>query len=163
MSSNIVNQVAYLRTSREFPEDLHQIAVESNKSYVDVANAVNSRTIGIYPVNRPAITGNTFFITNQRQQTLRQVYTFTSVSTPIPTGFKLANISQVVQMYGTYSDGTNTYGLIAGTSAAIAGQISFYIALNGSSSSSDNITFLSGAGSPSLTTGIIVIEWISNI
>ena len=151
-----MNQVAYLRTSRQFPEDPHQMAVESNKSYVDIANAVNSRTIGIYPVNRPAITGNTFFITNQRQQTLRQVYIFTSITTPIPTGFVLSNISQVSQMYGTYTDGINTYGLIPGSSATIGGQITFYI-------DHDSITFVNGGGSPTVTSGIIVLEWISNI
>lgn len=162
MSSNIVNQVAYLRTSREFPEDLHQIAVESNKSYVDVANAVNARTIGLYPTNRPAITGNSYFITNQRQQTLRQVYPFTSVGSTIPIGFKLTSISQIVLMFGTYTDGTNTYGLIPASSVAIAGQISFYVALN-ASPTSDVITFVSGAGAPTVSSGLIVLEWISRI
>ena len=155
-----LQQAPYLREQRQFPNtELKALSNQVDHAYIDIASKVNARIIGTYAVNFPIITGESWFLSGEpkRQQTLRQVYTFTSVSTPIPTGFKLANISQVVQMYGTYSDGTNTYGLIAGTSAAIAGQISFYIALNGSSSSSDNITFLSGAGSPSLTTGIIVI------
>jgi hypothetical protein len=156
MSSNVINQVAYLRTSRQFPEELHQLAVESNKSYIDVANAVNSRTIGIYPKNRPAITGNNFFITNQRQQTLRQVYIVASTLTPIPTGFALSGIYQVSQMYGTYTDGTNTYGLIPGSNVAITGQICFYI-------NADSITFIDGGGTPTVTSGLIVLEWISNI
>ena len=54
MSSNLINQVAYLRTSREFPEELHQLTVEINKTYVDIANAVNARVIGLFPTNRPA-------------------------------------------------------------------------------------------------------------
>ena len=79
MSSNIINQVAYLRTSREFPEELHQLSVEINKMYVDVAGAVNERTIGLFPVNRPSQTGNSYYIfQNRKQQTLRQVYTFTA-------------------------------------------------------------------------------------
>jgi hypothetical protein len=165
MSANIVNQVAYLRTSREFPEEIHQLAVESNKSYVDVANAVNARTIGIYPTNRPAITGNSYFLLNQRQQTLRQVYVFDSTiftSGTIPIGFKIANISQIVLMFGTYTDGTNVYGLIPSSNVAITGQISFYIAQN-ASPMSDVITFVSGAGAPSVTSGLIVLEWISRV
>jgi hypothetical protein len=32
MSNNIVNQMPYLRTSRNFPVDLQQLVVEVNKS-----------------------------------------------------------------------------------------------------------------------------------
>ncbi len=161
MTANIINTSAYLRTSREFPEELHQLCVESNKSYVDVANAVNARTIGIYAANRSAITGNVYFITTLRQSSLRQIYYFTSTS-PIPCGFKIGNISMIANMYGTYTDGTNIYGLIAATTVAIAGQISFYIA-PAASPTSDNITFVVDGGAPALTSGIITIEWISNI
>jgi len=80
MSANVVNQVAYLRTTREFPEEIHQLSVEINKCYVDIASAVNNRTISIFPKNRPAVNGENWFITNQRQQGFRQIYTFTSGS-----------------------------------------------------------------------------------
>lgn len=157
--NNIVNQVAFLRTSREFPEDLHQLAVESNKSYVDVANAVNARTIGIFPVNQAAITGNSYFITNQRQQTLRQVFTFTS-TTAITHGINgTAGItpSQFVHCYGNYTNGTNGFGLIWGTSGGpIPNQISFYL-------TSTQIIFIVDAGAPALTSGRIVLEWLSAI
>lgn len=161
--NNITNQVAFLRTSREFPEDLHQMSVESNKAYVDVANAVNSRTIGLYPANVSAITGNSFFLTNRRQQSLRQIYSFTS-TTNIKLGFKLDNFSRVVFMSGTYTDGTNTYGLIPASTVSITGQISFYL-LATSDPKSDEIAFVVDASpsTPTLTSGIIIIEWLSNI
>ncbi len=154
MTANVANQVAFLRTSREYPEDPHMLSVEVNKTYLDIAQAVNNRTIGIYPVNRPVITGNNYFITgSQRQQSLRQFYSFSGTSA-IPHGINLSQISRFVQKYGDYTDGTNWYGLMATTNIAIPGQISFYL-------DPTNINFLIGAGAPSLTTGTINLEWIS--
>lgn len=163
MSSNVINTSPYLRTSREYPQDdAHQLSVEVNKTYVDVANAVNTRTIGLYPTLRPAITGNSYFFTSQRQQSLRQVYTFTSAAN-INLGFKLSSISRIIQMYGTYTSGTATYGLIPGTSVAITGQISFYTDVNGASTTSDVVKFVVDGAAPALATGVIVVEWIANV
>jgi hypothetical protein len=156
MSTNVVNQVAFLRTSREFPEELRQLSVETNKSYIDIAAAVNSRVIGIYPTTRSAITGESWFLNNnQRQQTLRQVYTFTTTAS-ITHGIPITNPSQFTNCFGSYTNGTNSFGLIFGTSVAIAGQISFYL-------TSTQIIFLVGAGAPALTSGTIVIQWLSSV
>ncbi len=154
MSTNVVNQVAYLRTSREFPIEVDQLAIEINKAYVDTANAVNSRIIAIFPVNRPAINGEAWFLNgNQKQQALRQVFTFTA-TTAINHGILVIDPAQFIRCFGSYTDGTNTYGLIFATSVAIAGQIGFYI-------TSTQIIFTLGAGAPVLTKGTIVLEWLS--
>lgn len=155
MTNNVINQIPFLRTSREFPEDIHNLVVEVNKSYLEIASAVNSRTIGLFPTNRPAITGESFYFSTQRQQTLRQLYSVTSTAN-IPHGIKVSQTAGFTRMYGQFTDGTNWYGFIAGSSTAIAGQISFYI-------TSTNIVFVSGAGAPTLTTGSIVLEWASDI
>lgn len=157
MSSNIVNQVPYLKTSREFPPEINKVAVILTRSYVEIADAINLRTIGIFPTNRPAITGNNYFVfQNKRQQSLRQTYVFTSVATPIPHQIVLHDVAYIAAMYGQWTNGTNWYGLIAGSSVAIAGQRSFYL-------DPTNIVFLSGAGAPAFVKGIIVIEWISQV
>ena len=154
MATNVVNQVAFLRTSREFPEEMHQLTVEVNKAYVDTANAVNNKIIGIFPVNRPAINGESWFLVgNQRQQGLRQVYTFTSTSS-INHGLTNITPGNFIRCFGSYTDNTSTYGLVFGTSVAVAGQIGFYV-------TSTQIVFTSGAGAPSLSSGTIVLEWIS--
>jgi len=154
MTTNVVNQVPYLRTSREFPEQIEQLAVEINKSYIDTANAVNNRTISIFPTSRPAVNGESWFLTNnQKQEALRQVFTFTSTAS-IPHNIKNVVPGQFLRGIGTYTNGTNTFGLIYGTSVAIAGQISFYV-------TSTNIVFVVGAGAPALTSGRIVLEWLS--
>lgn len=155
MSANVVNKSPYLRTSRTFPkDDAGLLSVELDKSYVDIAQNVNNRTIGLYPVTTPAITGNSYFITSQRQQSVRQIYTFTS-TTAIPHDINIAELSYLVSMYGQYLDTTGKWdGLIAGSPTAIAGQISFY--LDGT-----NINFVSGAGAPTISKGIIILEWLS--
>lgn len=154
MSTNVVNQVPYLRTSRDFPTEIEQLTVEINKAYVDTANAVNNRIISLFPTTRPAINGESWFITNnQRQQGFRQVYAFTTTAN-IAHGINFVNVERFTRNYGEFTDGTNWYGLINGSNVAIAGQISFYV-------TPTNIVFLTGGGAPALTKGNIVLEWIS--
>lgn len=156
MSSNITNQVAYLRASRDFPKDMSTLSIELSKSYIDIANAVNTRTIGIYSVTKSAITGNSWYIqNNQKQQSLRQIYPFTTIGN-IPHNLDLSQVDFVSpNSYGSFSDGTNFYGVIFGSNVAIAGQISFYI-------TPTDIVILSGGGSPTISSGIIVLEYLSN-
>jgi hypothetical protein len=155
MSTNITNQVAYLRTSRSFPEDIHELSFEINKTYVDIANTVNSRTIGIFPFNSSAQTGEKWFFTSQGQAGFRQIYSFTSAGN-VPHGLQLRSINQFTKCSGSYTDGTNWYGAIFGSNVAISGQISFYI-------TPKNIVILAGAGTPTISKGSIVLEWLSQI
>lgn len=158
MTTNVVNQVSYLRTTRQFPyDDIRQLSVEINKAHVDIANAVNTRIISIFPTTQPAINGEEWFLTNnQKQQGFRKVYTFSSTSN-IAHGVNVIVPGQFIRCFGSYTDGTNTYGLIFGSNSAstIPGQISFYI-------TNTNIVFVVGAAAPSVASGTIVIEWISS-
>ena len=132
-----------------------------NKSYLDVANAVNNRTIGIYPKNTSAIGGESWFITSQKQQNLRQVYTFTAAGN-IPHGLNFEFIERFTKCQGAYTDGTNWYGVIFGSSVAIPGQVSFYITPF-TVPGTGNIVVLLGAGAPAITSGTIVLEWLSQV
>ena len=166
MSTNVVNQTAYIPTSRNFPPEAKQLTVEVTRAYIDIANAVNFRTIGIYSINKPAINGESWFLSpDRRQQALRQVYILPSGTvngTTIDIGFKINSISQFTsRCYGSFTDGTNWYGLIYASNVAIAGQVSFYVAANAANSQSDRITILVGAGAPAITSGFIVLEWTS--
>lgn len=144
-------------TSRKFPKELDELAFQVNTAYVDTAKSVNDRSIGIYPSSSPGITGNKWYINAGKVQSeLRRVYTFTTTAS-IDHHIDLDNIDLFSDMYGTYTDGTNWYGLIAGSNVAIAGQISFYI-------TPTQIVFLTGAGAPPVTadfSGSIVLAWIS--
>jgi hypothetical protein len=163
MSTNVVNTVAYLRTSRDFKNE-EDLPVILDKMYIDVANAVNNRTIGIFPTTRPAIGGESWFIrNNQRQQNFRQVYLFTTTAS-IDIGFKISSISRFTKPHGEYlGTSGDWYGLINGTPTAIPGQISFYLHVNASSKTSDQIIFVVDGAAPALASGTIVLEWLSAV
>lgn len=153
--SNIINSVAYLRNSREFSNDLDTLCRDISKAYIDIANAVNVRTIGIFAINRSSITGESWYLTSQKQQTLRQVYTFTAAGN-VPHGLNFDEINRFTKPQGSFTDGTNYYGAIYASNTAIAGQVSFYL-------TPTNIVILSGAGAPTIVSGLLVIEWLSDV
>jgi hypothetical protein len=154
MSTNVTNSAPYLRTSRNFPFEIQPLVVEVNRSYLDIASKVNERTIGVFPTNTPAITGERWFLTTSAQQTLRQIYPFTATGN-IPHGINFSNVSQFTKCSGSYTDTTNWYGAIYASSLAITGQVSFYV-------TPTNIVVLAGAGAPTISTGTIVLEWTTN-
>lgn len=146
---------SYLRTTRDFPDNPQALRMELIKMYNDVANGVNSRSIGLYPDTRGAVTGNAWFIQGQKHQTVRQVYTFTAAGN-IAHGLNWNSVIAISpESYGTFTDGTNWYGAIYAGSTAIVDQVSFYV-------TPTNIVVLAGAGAPSITSGYVVLEWISN-
>jgi hypothetical protein len=164
---NIVNTVPYIKTSRDFPNDADNLSQELDKSYIEIAQAVNLRIIGLFSVNRPAITGESWFLNKPRQQTLRQVYIvpagITTGST-IDLGFKIDQIYEFSpKCYGSYTDGTDSYGLIFASNTPITGQISFYLHVNAASTVSDQIVFVVDGAAPAITSGLVIIEWISDV
>lgn len=153
--NSVVNSVPYLKNSREFPEDAENLSTELDKTYIEIAQAVNLRTIGLYSINKPSITGNSYFLTSSRRQTLRQVYVF-STTVPINHGIRDIFPIDFTNCTGTYTDGTNSYGIIWGSNGAIPNQINFYL-------TTTQIIFVVDAGAPVLTSGRIILEWISAV
>jgi hypothetical protein len=152
----LLNRAPYQRTSRNFPDDVSTLSREINKAYLEIAANINVRTIGVFPTNVAMVTGETwYFDKNQKQQSLRQAFFFTSTAS-IPHGLNFSRLSVFSRCFGEYTDGTNWYGLINGTSVAIPGQISFYV-------DPTNIVFVLGVGAPVLSKGNIVLEWISDV
>lgn len=157
MTTNALNQSPFLRTSRNFPQEAQPLAVEVNRSYLEIADKMNDRTIGLFPTTRSGQNGEKWYITgNKAQEAFRQVYPFTTTAN-IPHGLTWNSVSFISpSSYGTFTDGTNWYGCPYASNVAIAGQISFYV-------TPTNIVFLSGAGAPSLTQGYINLEWVSQV
>ena len=158
MSSNLQLQSPFLRVQRNFPVDSQPLSVEINKSYVDIANAVNNRTIGLFPFNKSISNGETWLLSgsSEKQQALRQAYSFTG-SGNIPHGLNLSNISSFVRIFGTFTDGSVWYPLPYVDSIAANNQVSVKV-------NSTNIVITAGGGSPpTITRGIVVLEWLSNV
>ncbi len=159
MNNNASKQGHYLRSSRSFPEDLHLISIEVNKAYIDIANTVNDRIIGLFTSNRPIVNGESWFYDqNRKQQGFRQLYVLGAIvdNMTVAHQIQVSTTAGFTRCYGEYTDGTNWYGLISGSNVAIAGQISFYI-------TPTNIVFRVGAGAPAgVTSGRVVLEWLSD-
>jgi len=158
--TSVINQNPYLRTTRNFPQEAQALAVEVNRSYLDIAEKVNDRVIGIYPTTRPSLTGEAWYITrDQKQQTFRQVYPFTFSANPtnIAHGINTANIAGFTHIYGTFTDGSIWYPLPYVDASAANNQISIQV-------TSSNIVITKGGGSPpAISSGFVVLEWLSNI
>lgn len=155
MSGRVLNTGPFLRASRDFPEDNQTMRMELIKMYNDLANNMNARTLGQFATGGSSVNGESWFLTGNRQQGQRQVYVFTATGN-IPHGLNIPNIPSFTRGFGTFTDGTNWYGIIFGSNTAITGQVSFYI-------DPTNIIVLAGAGAPSISKGLVVIEWIANV
>jgi hypothetical protein len=155
MTFDVINRVPYLKTSRIYPQDTDKLVTEINISYVDTANAVNDRTIGLFPINRPAIGGEKWYIEgNKPLQNLRQVYPFTAAGN-ILHGINTDSVYAFTKCSGSYTDGTDYYGVIFSNSVAVPDQVSFYV-------TPTNIVVTVDGTAPVPTDGLIVLEWLSN-
>jgi len=155
--NNITNQVAFLPTTREFPSDGEHLSVEVSRSYINVANAVNARTIGIFTTNRPAANGEYWFLfQNKRQQGFRQAYNIPAISAYphlIPHGINITRIGGFVRIWGTFTDGTIWYTLPYVDILSATNQIKITV-------DATNIIIDAGAGTPpTISSGTIVLEW----
>lgn len=152
---NVINGSPYMRTTREFPEEMHKLTVEVNKAWLDTAKAVNERTIGLYATVKPSITGNSYFLgSTTRQQSLRRVYQFTSAG-PILHGINTSNIWGFSVISGTFTDGSIWYPLPYVDSTATNNQVSITV-------DATSILITAGGGTPpTITRGIVVLEWLT--
>lgn len=156
MTTTPIQIVPYLKESRQFPtEDLQELSAQVDQAYIDVASKVNLRTVGIHGLNTQVVTGESFYLagSSQKQQSLRQLYTFTAAGT-YPHGIDFSSVSFFTKCWGSYTDGTNWYGVIFATSNPITNAATFYI------TPTDIVITFDGAA-PAPTKIYINLEWVS--
>lgn len=155
-NNTIINTGSFLRTSRNFPDDLKQLAIEVNRAYIEIARNVNERTIGLFTVTRSTSAGENWFITkNQQQQSLRQTYIWADGNLTIPHGINLFTLTNFVRIWGTFFDGTNWQTLPYVDLTSVTNQINVKV-------NDTNIVITKGAGAPpACMNGLVTIEWIS--
>lgn len=157
MSAKIVNRAAFLRETRDFPLDPNLLRYELDKSYVDTALAVNARIIGFFPTTHPAITGEAWFVDdNKKRQTIRQVYTFGSIaagaSLSIP--HNITGQYEFTRIWGTCKTALPDSRPIPYASVAANNNIDLRV-------DATNIIIANGAAGPNILSGIIILEWMS--
>jgi hypothetical protein len=146
-------QGPFLPINQTFSEDEDQFLIQVTNRDRDIARYLNIREIGIYDLTQ-APTGQQWFNSanvQKKRDAFRRVYTFTATGN-IAHG--ITGLTQVMA-YGEFTDGTNFYGAIYASSMAIAGQVTFYV-------SPTNIVIQAGAGAPSITAGVIVLDYLLN-
>jgi len=156
MTSRIASQIPYLRVQRSFPEESQPLSVELDKTYIDIANAVNQRGIGTFSSDITFATGETWFVqpNGRRQQGFRKVYEITGAGST-NHGINFNNISAIVRLWGTFTDGTNWYTLPYVDVVAANNQISLTL-------SPTQIVITAGGGAPpTITSGFVVVEWLA--
>ena len=155
-STNIVNADPYLRMHWHFTDD-KQLFTELARSFNEIAIVTNMRVIGTFADSLPAITGEQWFLSgsNRQQQSLRSVYPITGFGT-YPHNVDTTNFGGFTRIYGTGSDGTNWYPLPYVDVTSVTNQILINV-------DASNINVTGGAGSPpAITSGFVVLEWLSN-
>ncbi len=164
--NDVINQGSFLRTTRAFPEEIHQLSVEVNRSYVDIASKVNNRVIGIFTLNRSTVTGESWFITQaKRQQGLRQVYRFqdsdfSGVVATIPHGINFLSLTNFIRIWGTFFDSSVSpaawYNIPYVDVVSITNQLNIKV-------TATDIVITKGSTFPFvIQNGLIVIEWLAN-
>lgn len=155
--NDVINRGAFLRTSRNFPEDAKLLSSEVNRSYVDIARNVNNRTIGFFTVNKSMVNGEQWFITqNERQQGLRQVYQWSDSNLTIAHGINFLSLTNFTRIWGTFFDGTNWQTLPYVDVTSANNQINVKV-------NSTNIVITKGVGTPpACKNGLVILEFISN-
>lgn len=157
MTTQFVNKTPYLRTTRQFPQDPQGLQVEIQRGWTELANCINVRDIAIYDTV-PIITGQQWFNTqgdNQqtKRQSGRQVFTFSDSNLTIT--HNIAGITQAFIKEANIYDGTFWYTLPYVDVSSANNQVSVKV-------STTQIIVTKGAGSPpTIVSGIIVLEWLS--
>jgi len=171
MSNNAVNNSPYLRSSWDFPSnDPAQLVKEVSRSYISIAQNINERTIGIFPTNRPAVGGESWYLTSKKQQNFRQVYAFEKDPTlpfafaDIPHNIDFFTISHFTNCFGSaLTVSGNWIGIIYASGNGIAGQITFAVISNTAPGNLNGvIRFFNTAPTPAIQKGIIVLQWLGN-
>ncbi len=166
-NSSRPNGAPYLRTSREFPEDPKKLTLQISKSYIEIANAVNNRTISIFPISNSIPTGETWYINsttdlitnnNQRQQTVRQVYIFSTISpgATLSIPHYITNFVTFSKIYGTCITNQPDYRPIPYASVVVNANIDLRV-------DSTNIYISVGSGCPQINSGIIILELLTSV
>lgn len=165
MTAPISIQKAYLPNTRSFPGNITLLTDDLSKSYIEIAQAVNFRTIGIFDKFQ-VVTGERWFNDADnlsKRQTYRQVYTIPASQLPILPAANATfahNIQGLVtftRMYGTCITDTPDYRPIPYASVAANNNIDLRVA-------GANIIVANGTdpAAPIIESGIIVLEYLLN-
>lgn len=158
MTFNLQN--AFLITSRKFPQDPVELESVLTKSYTEIAQAINARTIGLYEIIQTT-TGNRYFSSGDpqnRRQSFRKLFPFDAIvagDTEI-INHGISGTITFVKIFGTCNTDAPDSRPIPYTSIT---NVDEQIQINVTTS---QIIIMNGAGADNITNGIITLEYLLN-
>ena len=169
-NSGMPTAVPYLPTTQSFPKEMPALQSVLSKRDTDIAQAINTRSIGIYNQLQTA-TGNKYYINTpaenttpvQYRQSFRQVFPFGAIAagTNITINHGISGITQIVSWLGScVTDAsiiTNAkYEPIPFTSTSnVNQQVMIY-------ANDMIITIINGSGNNNILNGTITLEYLLN-
>ena len=152
MSTPVSNKTPYVRTYRKFPEDPKNLVIELTRGWIETANAINNRVIGIVSTD-PTVTGKAYYFNGQKFQSISQLFPISNSSLTINHG--ISNFSQMVVQTGWFTDGTIWYPLPYVDVTNVTNQVKV-------STTSSQILVVKGATAPSISSGFVLLEWLQS-
>jgi hypothetical protein len=150
---------AFLQTYRNFEGDTEQIRILLNNSYRDTAEAVNVRTIGTHDLVEVQ-NGEQYFNptnTQNKRYAFRKTFSIGAIATGATNTFNhdITGISIVTHFYGGVITDVPDYRPLPNPSTTANANIDVIV-------TNTQISITNGAGSPNITGGILVIEYLKN-
>lgn len=150
----------FLQTSFFFPEEFPAFRFKMLPLYTQIANCVNTRQIGIFSLQE-FLTGEQWDTSGNPQlkkQPYRQVFYIGAIATGATstTAHGITGITSFTHIYGTCVTDVVDYRPIPYASAtAVNQQLELKV-------DATNITIISGAAAPNITSAIVVLEYLKN-
>jgi hypothetical protein len=151
MTTPVSNKVPYIRNFRKFPtDDKESLATELTRGWIETANAVNQRVIGIISTD-PTINGKSYYFNGQKFQAINQLFPISDSSLTITHG--ISSFSQITIQSGWFTDGTIWYPLPYIDVTNVTNQVKV-------TTTSTQILVVKGASAPSISSGFVLLEWL---
>lgn len=162
-SSNAL--AAFLQTSRKFSKDPVELEPVLSKTYSEVAQAVNFRTIGLFETNQITI-GDKYFNTGDpqnRRSAFRKTFPFGAIAAgaTLTILHGITGIVELVHFYGNCITDASVFpnakyeSLPFVSVTAATEQINLY-------ANDTIITIINGAGNNNIISGTIILEFLLN-
>lgn len=161
MTYNPVNALSpFLQTSTWFPEDFEQFRIKFLQIYRDISSNVNIRGIGTFDLQE-TLAGEQWFTVGdpqKKRQTFRRVYQIGAIAAGATstTAHGLTNVTAYTHIYGTaVTAAPDNRPIPYASVTAVNQQIEMNV-------TAVNIVISNGAAAPSITSAIVVLEFLKN-
>ena len=146
---------SFVPVSEYFPEDDAELRTKLSSLHSLVASAVNSRDIAFYQNGAEVVTGQQFSSGGNQRQSFRKVFYFGTINAgaTLTIAHGLSGMTPFTRIYGTATTASDFRPIPYVDATVVTKQVSLFV-------DSTNINIINGATAPTITSGIIVLEYL---